>query len=137
MSIMDNDEDWSYAGLTSRWSASQHAFSDQFFERAKREIEADIEHQALPPWIGDYDDMEHFAVNSGAYGELSAPEIEAEGCRLFPPPAMAGDLVGYQKACTVMRERIHGWLRSRPGAIPNARFRDDFDQMLKHFNANN
>jgi hypothetical protein len=105
--------DLTYSALSATWSDDQKRFADRVFERAKAEIESDIARGRIGATIADLDDLKAEVGQAGAYGALWEPDVENEGARLFPPPANGGDLLGYQRACTVIHQRIHEWLRDR------------------------
>lgn len=99
-------------------------FADQAFLRAIEEINSDIGKGTIPKWIGDFDDLIHFIGHRDRYGGLYDEDVQAKGLAIF------GDEFGYKELLATHRTRIHFWLRNRPGAIPGARFRDDFSKML-------
>lgn len=104
-----------YAELSALWTREQKEFAERAFTRAKAEIENDIAAGRIRETIASYDALIHDVENPGAYGGLWEEDIEDEGARLFPPPSeLAGELVGYQQGCTIIRQRIHECLRSRP-----------------------
>lgn len=103
-------------------------FSDQVFLQAIAEIESDIEHRVLPNWIGDFDDLVHMINHRDSYGGLCTEDVRSKWSRLYE------DDSNYSTFCSVLRLRVHLWLMNRPGAIPGARFRQDFSVLLAALN---
>lgn len=118
--VFDGRE-WSYKALSEHWTDEQRLFGDRAFVRAKAEIERHMEQGILPMNCASFDDLKDANGNAGAYGGLREPEVEDEGARLFPPPGNGGRLVGYVRACLVIRQRITEWLSKRGSApVPRA-----------------
>lgn len=99
-------------------------FSDKIFLRTIAEIEADIKRGVLPNWIGDFDDLVHMINHRDSYGGLCTEEVHSQWSLLYE------DESHYSTFCTELRLRVHLWLMNRPGAIPGARFNQDFSELL-------
>jgi hypothetical protein len=99
-------------------------FADQTFLRAIKEIEADITSGVLPEWIGDFDDFVHLIDNRNSYGGLYTEETRSNWRQLY------GDETQYPEFGIQHRLRVHLWLKNRHNAIPGARFRDDWHELL-------
>jgi hypothetical protein len=107
----------SYKELSELWEPAQLTFGERAFTRAIAEIQRDIDDGKIPTGLSSFDDLKGVNGRAGAYGGLWEWDIEEEGARLFIPPAdngqYCGSLVGYTRACAVIRQRIHEWLKSR------------------------
>ncbi len=91
------------------------AFLQRAFERAKREILADMDAGIVPSDLRNSEHLSYYVeAPAERYGGLFTDEVEAEGVALFTPLSPRGDgYLLYMNARFILTQWIFEWMRDR------------------------